>query len=359
MAKHQLFLVHGMGAYDKDWSLDAKQALLDAFGRYSLSKAMGLAGQFDFVEINYNDIFEEIRAIWKENAAEAAGALAALGLADSAANRLVELADVGTRDDFLRTHALDVVMYRFMKPISQRVSQSVRLQILSRLQAFPQNDQPSWSILGHSLGTSVVNDTLHAMFTQTVDGSVLGDRAKPDFVFMVANVARLLWNKGGDFYSSVVRPHTVDSLGICWKYCNFTHALDPFPMVDAFDPPAQWFPDGTTTAQRPIFLFDGEIPARDVQDVNVHGLTHYLSHPSVHSEIINTLAGFQVVTQTEVNTALREWREDTLPAQALKKVQDLLRENTAVPSNWKKIIDMLFNIRSEVLASSKLKDGEG
>jgi hypothetical protein len=97
---------------------------------------------------------------------------------------------------------------------------------------------------------------------------------KPDFVFMVANVGKLLWNKGGDFYSSVVRPHTVDSLGVCWKYCSFVHELDPFPMVDRFNPPASWFPEGTTPAQRPTFLFEGEIPARDVQDVNVHGLTH-------------------------------------------------------------------------------------
>ena len=293
MAKHQLFLVHGMGTYAKDWSLDARQALVDAYNSYALSKSMGLAAQIDFVEINYNDIFDEIRAQWKENATEAAGALSAVGLASQAASRLVELANAASGDDFLRTHVLDVVMYRFMKQISERITNAVRLQILNRLAAFPQDNQPSWSILGHSLGTAVVNDTLQAMFTQTAGGSMLGDRAKPDFVFMVANVSKLLWNKGGDYYSSVVRPHTVDSLGICWKYCSFAHELDPFPMVDPFNPPAAWFPAGTNTAQRPIFLSDVEIPARDIQDINVHGLTHYLSHPLVNSEIINTLTGFK------------------------------------------------------------------
>jgi hypothetical protein len=348
-----------MGSYAKDWSLDAKQVLVDAFNQYPLSKSMGLASQIDFVELNYNDIFEEIRALWKADAAQAAGALAAVGLAQSAANRLVELADAGTRDDFLRTHALDVVMYRFMKQISERAANSVRLQVLTRLQAFPENDRPSWSILAHSLGTSVVNDALHAMFTQTADGSVLGDRMKPDFVFMVANVAKLLWNKGGDFYSSVVRPHTVDSLGVCWKYCNFSHELDPFPRVDEFDPPQRWFPEGTTPAQRPIFLSDGPpIPARDVRDVNVHGLTHYLSHPFVNSEIINTLAGFTVVTAADVRAALQKWREDSLTGDPLKTIKDLMESNTATPSNWKKIIDMLFNIRAAVARTSKLKDGE-
>jgi hypothetical protein len=79
----------------------------------------------------------------------------------------------------------------------------------------------------------------------------------------------------------------------------------------------------------------------------------------VHSEIINTLAGFAVVLPKEVNEALKEWREDSLTGDALKRVRDLLRSNTATPANWKKIIDMLFNIRAVVVATSKLKDGEG
>jgi hypothetical protein len=359
MARHQVFLVNGMGSFAKDWSLDAQQTLTDAFNQYKLVKQFGLTNQFEFVEITYNDIFEELRAQWRANATAASTALVVTGLADVAANRLVQLANGATGEDFWRTHVLDVVLYRFMKPIAERINQSVRLQILSRLQAFPPNDVPSWSVIGHSLGTAVVNDTLHAMFTQPVDGVLLGDRFKPDFVFMVANVAKLLWNRGGDFYSSRVRPHTVDSLGMCWRYCTFRHELDPFARIDAFNPPVHWFPEGLVPAQRETFFQDVRIGATDVRDINVHGLNHYLSHPAVNSVIINTLAGFEAVRATDVNEALRAWRARRLSGVALSAARaDLTALGVAMPQNWHRIIEVLWLFRTLVKNRSALAEGE-
>lgn len=359
MAKHQVFVVHGMGNYSKDWSLDAQRTLTAAFSQYTLVKQLGLTNQFEFVEINYDPIFEEIRQQWKSNASTASVALAAAGLASSAANRLVELANGASGDDFWRTHALDVVLYRFMKPISERITQSVRLQILERLRAFPQNDPHTWSILGHSLGTAVVNDTLHAMFTQPVDGVLLGDSFKPDFVFMVANVAKLLWNRGGDFYSSRVRPHTVDSLGMCWRYCNFRHELDPFARVDPFDPPLHWFPEGLTPAQRATFYANVVIESKDVQDINVHGLNHYLSHPAVHSVLINTLLGFEAVLPADINKALVPWRQSRLSGTALNLTKGKLAALSPTPAqDWTRIVDMLTAFRTLVRNESTLPEGE-
>jgi hypothetical protein len=359
MARHQVFIVHGMGDFNKEWSLDAQKTLASAFNQYTLVKQHGLTNQFEFVEINYNDIFEEIRAQWKTNASAASTALAATGLASSAINSLVNLANGATGNDFWRTHVLDVVLYRFMKPISERVTQAVRLQILDRLKTFPQNDSPSWSVIAHSLGTSIVNDTLHAMFSQPVDGVLLGDRFKPDFIFMVANVAKLLWSRGGDFYSSRVRPHTVDTLGMCWRYCNFHHALDPVPRVDKFDPPAHWFPEGIQPSQRSAFYSDVQIDATDIQDINVHGLNHYLGHPLVNSVIINTLAGFEAVLPTEVNAALVKWRKDRETGPAAKKIKDTLSALLMSNPEWARIIEMLVAFRGVVLSDSTLPDGEG
>lgn len=359
MAKHQVFIVHGMGGFDKDWSLDAQKTLNDAFAQYPLVKQFGLTNQFEFVEIVYNHIFDEIRAQWQANATAASTALVATGLAETAANRLVELANGATGDDFWRTHALDVVLYRFMKPISERITQWVRLQILARLKAFPENDVPSWSVLGHSLGTAVVNDTLHAMFSQAVDGALLGDRFKPDFVFMVANVAKLLWNRGGDFYSSKVRPHTVDALGVCWRYCNFNHELDPFPLVDAFKPPLHWFPEGLSPDQRDTFYANVSIGAADVRDINVHGLNHYLSHPAVNSVLINTLVGFEAVRPKDVSAALTNWRARKLSAGALTLAKGKLKALAgARAQNWLEIIEMLVTLRGLVLKESTLAEGE-
>jgi hypothetical protein len=362
MVRHQVFLVHGMGSFEKDWSLDVQQLLRNAFQQYGRVKALAFGEQIEFVEINYNDIFEDTRALWKTNASAAAAALLAEGLADSAVSRLVELANGASGNNFFSTHVLDVILYRFFRAVRERVQQSVREQILARLDAFPQNARPSWSVIAHSLGTAVTHDTLHGMFTQTVNGLLLGPGFKPDFIFMVANVSKLLWSAGGSFYASAVRPNPVDTAGMCWRYCSFRHELDPIPQVDPFDPPVSWFPEGSTPAERKGLLFNGPpIKAADTQDINVHGLTHYLGHPLVHAEIINTLHGgpVPIIRQAELDAALATWRQSTLAAAALKDAKDALKSAAgAKVGDWKSIIESLTAFRTAVRSMTRLKDGE-
>lgn len=359
MAKHQVFLVHGMGDFQHDWSLGIQKLMRDAYAQYAVTGTIGWDADFQFVELNYSDIFEEIRQQWRENAEAASQALIASGLASAGARQLVNLANGATGDDFFRTHVLDVVLYRFFKPVAERVQQAVRKQILERLNAFPQNDTPPWSILAHSLGTSVTNDTLHAMFTQVVDGQLLGDRFKPDFVFMVANVSRVLWSKGGNFFASAVRPHSLETRGMCFKYCSYNHPLDPFPRVQRFNPPpADWFPPGGDPKSLYEFF---EMKQDDIQDINVHGLSHYLSHPSVHASIFRTLwSSPQLIGDAEIAAAYKSWRKNTLTAakrtQAIKLLKDYAVTGSA---DWTQIVDSIMRFRTDVLErGGSTQDGE-
>jgi hypothetical protein len=348
MAKHQIFLIHGMGSYETGWSLAMQAEIRDSFAAYRKVDALGLIDRFDFVEIVYDDVFEKWRSMWKQDAAAAAAAATALNLDSGVADKLVSLADAPGGDAFFSTHVLDVVLYRYVKPLQQEVSQNVRKQILERLDAFPKGNLPQWSAIAHSLGTAVLNDTLHAMFTQTVDGVLLGDAYMPAYLFMLANVGKVLWNKGGDFYGSVVKPHPTETMGLCWKYCNFKHALDPIPQVDPFDPPAAWFPQHVDKDR--VFA-DVEIPKGDIQDVNVHGLAHYWSHPSVHAEIIRTVTDIpELISQAEENAALKKWRAATLAATAKKEVQAELRALIArQTAPWSKVVERIFDFRRMVL----------
>jgi hypothetical protein len=197
------------------------------------------------------------------------------------------------------------------------------------------------------LGTSVVHDTLHAMFTQPVDGTLLGDAFMPAYVFMVANVSKVLW-KGPNFYLSEVRPHVVDTMGLCWKYGNFDHQLDPFTHVDPFDPPIPWFPEGVPKSR--VYI-DVTIDAGDVQDLNVHALSHYLSHPSVHIPVIRTLADFEeAVSPAEVKKALDTWRKNRLTdkklANAKKELGDLLNRELGP---WEDVVQLLNDYRKLAL----------
>lgn len=61
MAKHQVFLIHGMGNFDKDWSLGMQRQLKDIYASYTKVNNLRLLDDIEFVEIIYNNIFEKWR----------------------------------------------------------------------------------------------------------------------------------------------------------------------------------------------------------------------------------------------------------------------------------------------------------
>lgn len=360
MPNSQLFIIHGMGDYEKDWSLTIQRSIRDTFNSdfYKKVKALGFIEGFDLVEVTYDDVFEDWRRQWKEDAGAAAAAATSLGLDGGIAELLIELAQAPDGDDFFRTHVLDVVMYRFLRPLREEVRQKVRERILARLQAFPIGQLPSWSAIGHSLGTSVLHDSLHAMFTEPVDGMLLGDAYMPEYLFMIANVGKVLWSSGGDFYASKVRPHVLATKGICWKYCNFDHQLDPFTHVDRFDPPAEWFP---AEVDKKRVYASVKLENDHVQHWNVHALSHYWSHPRVHCEIIRTLLDNpKIISATEQAKAVKAWEDSALEGAAKAKLQAELKGLQAkAKAGWAGLVKSLAAFRKRVIELGLYKpDGE-
>lgn len=312
MSKTIIFFVHGMGSYEDTWATGVKDQFKSLFAVYP-----GAASEVDGFQLDsiwYDDVFEKWRTQWKEDAAKAAKAATQLGLDSGMAEELLRLAGSTSGDQFLKTHVLDVVLYRFVKQIRTEVQDRVASQILSRLDAAQGQDLTRWAVVAHSLGTSVMHDSLQAMFTGTPARPALSWSYSPWYLFMVANVGRVLW-PDGNFYRSEVRPHAADYKGMCYHYGNFRHALDPIPQVEPFHPPAPgWLPAG----QKPDTLYtDVEIDASDVQELNVHSLSHYLSHPDVHIPILRTLCWQTVVTPAQQAKALKEWRSKRLQGQLL------------------------------------------
>ena len=358
MSKHQIFLVHGMGNFEPGWSDGVRKRITDAFGAYPKLHDNGWVDKFEFKEINYNDVFEEWRKQWREDAQAAADALTATGLESNAATKLIQAAGAPGGGGFLATHVLDVVAFRFLMPIAQTVCRSVQSQILGHLNSQPTGDALHYSVVAHSLGTSVVYETFHAILTSGVDGngSRLGTAFLPDNMFMVANVAKLLWNRGGNAYPQTLAPDLADGDGLCFSFSNFRHALDPIPVVDRFSPPDAWF---TPTAPKSEVYLDGLIPAADVQDINVHSFEHYLSHPLVHVPMLRTLTGLPSnVTKKELDDALVTWRGNRLANQKLAAAQARLQALAVnATADWAPEVQMLLEIR-QLAQGSKFTDGE-
>jgi hypothetical protein len=215
MSKHQIFLVHGMGNFEAGWSEVVRKRLLDALAEYPTLHDAGFADGLEFKEILYNDSFEAWRTQWREDANAATNALTAVGASSEAVKGLVAAAGAPGGGGFIATHVLDVVAFRFLMPIAQTVCRAVQTQILGHLKAFPANDIPRYSIIAHSLGTSVIYETYQQMLTQVIDGSLLTPAFRPDNVFMVANTGKLLWNRGGGTAYPACCHQTSSTTAVC------------------------------------------------------------------------------------------------------------------------------------------------
>jgi hypothetical protein len=350
MAKHQIFLIHGMGEFESGWSGQIQELIKDLLSRYTKLKAGGWADYFEFKEIVYNDVFEGWRKQWRDDSAAAAQQLTGARLDSLAASRLVEAAGVPSGDGFWRTHVLDVVLYRYLQEVAGAVCTRIENQLLTHLGSF-KPAPPRYTIIAHSLGSAAVYETLHAMLTGP---GGFAPAYRPANVVMIANVAAALWNRGGDCYPSVMAPSLTDHLGLCYHFASFSHPLDPFSNFRRFTPPVTW----TTPPAMPDSFKSVELPARDIAHWNVHAFEHYLGHPAVHIPLLRLLTGYpDMIGPDEEAAALATWRHDN--SSPLHSVEQTVLEGWAAKAatRFEDEIDVLVKFRKRVL-EQPLLDGE-
>ena len=292
-----LFLVHGMGENEPDWSAKVKDKLNEVALRYPRFRQQYPTGDFtdqiDVVEISYDRCFSQYVNRWEEsvtaleefrdvNEAHAGAALEDFSDIIDWVSRKAK----PTEKQFFWSHAVDVLLYRFF-PL---VTDEVRATVLDQMARVLKGKNMRGSVLAHSLGTKVALDCLHLLGTQPFGGGqgfLASNGYFFEYVITVANVSRILGRArpgDPDPYQSVVHPRSTPQSavalpGYCTGFLNFRHGLDPFTLVKPFRP-TNWGGGYYT-------------PEADLQhiaaDWNVHGFTHFLDHPAVHVPILNAL----------------------------------------------------------------------
>jgi len=315
MPKHLIFLVHGMGTHPEKWSEGTRKLLTDAYNSYPDLNIIPLEDRFEFVEICYDNIFEDIRKRWKNESESILKVMGANGLDGDLIKKLVEAGQYPSKDNFLWTHVLDVLLYRFAPTVSMAVRVTVANQIMKRLDTG--GEIPAWSVLAHSLGTSVAHDTLNDLYHTAVPGksklSLSTGDTSAELVMMVANVSRVLELTSDLVYSSYLRPSsTILPDRVCRYYFSVAHRRDPFTWFKTFDPPPPW-PDAVSTSNFKA------LQVRHLLDWNVHDLNHYLKGPQVHIPLFRYLAAaikkFVDEWQTGSWAKIDEVLENILPHQ--------------------------------------------
>ena len=347
MANHTIFLLHGMGKYgtvgadgiykpDTDgWFKQAEAALKGAYDDHIKAGIGGGAkfeDQFEVVGINYDSWFEIYRFAWAKQAKEwtkIQEGWAGLGLPGDWLDKIGKFLSGADKDDFGWTHALDVVLY-VHRLIRDAAVSGVISDIANKLEKTP----TTWSMIGHSLGTSVMHDTFAGVAARVGQKSVM----PPRLVCSVANVARALTNSDVDAYGDFLAPGAEGFRPRA--YLNFNHALDFIAQIDPFDPRSgAWASNHSYYNYSKLSQYYIDPGALDWKGVSVtdaiktllpHGFGHYMMQPEVTAilwpKLLNLSPGhtFQKIS-SEVAEANRQKRDKDVQEALQKHVEGLLK----------------------------------
>ena len=349
---HVIFLVHGMGGHKKAWSSGIQKAIQGYYdpATYAfIRKYHPFKDHFEFVEINYNDLFDEYLAEAKKQADKLGDWSKLARPVDfdelGILKHFVELAGKAPSGNFAVTHLADVAFY-IATDLGELVKNAIARQISDRLK--PGSFDPavdSWSVIAHSLGTRVITEVLQAGFTALPSLRSFG---KARLVMMVANTSRLLEKyspiNAGDVYHNVVYPSVDAASGVCAYYVTVTHRLDPVAFVEEFDPPST-FGDGRTRLDEVYHTV--KLQQTDITSKEIHDLEHYFRHPKVHTTLFRYLlpgTGGRQPTQKEMDDAMEAYEKETL----LAKVTDVWRNSLAELKNRRTVqIKEIFDLWEE------------
>lgn len=347
--KHLLFLIHGMGKHADGWSAGMEGAIREAFKDVPALKTFEFDDFFEFVPIRYDQHFDDLRKQWAKMGKDLMkflGPLATEGELDATSKFIVKLAKAASaleKDDFTRTHMLDVFLYRFATQSRHTVRAKLGEQILKRLDKLDKTSLIRWSVIAHSLGTSVAHDTLHEMFSAPGKMQTkLGQLVFPSALVMLANVSRVL-ESDIDVYTSLVAPGApADPQRFAVRqYINAFHEFDPIPAASPFEPVSTW----PAPAVRQDELYTSR-RISDIEDLNVHAAEHHLRNPRVYGPMFNALLETRIMSSDDIDAAYTRYRA-TLPVTQISQLIDQLKSFNpkagdsflAIVKKWRDFLD--------------------
>jgi hypothetical protein len=296
MSSNQILIViHGMGSHtDESFKKEIINAANKALTRYDIDRYKDKKFE-DFVQVlpvSYDEIFEKVRQRFVQSNKPIAEFLASnpdIGASQSiiqkASNMQAKLGD----DDFLQTHALDVLLYL------TNVGEWVRIEVGEKItQIVHDNPNTPINFLAHSLGTDVLHDTLSKIMKTDAPKdapSLDPNLIKFNSLWLFANVSRLLNNYSGQThpYQSIVKP---GDLGCTRFFFNIRHVLDPFTRPMMFDPKLSdnWV--------KP-FVYKNDyfsIVTESVSRKNTHSIAGYIEDPKVSIPFLRFMMNFKATS---------------------------------------------------------------
>lgn len=331
MAKRIVFVLHGIGEHGDDWGQPIADLLAKLWDETrGLRDMYSFAERFEVVPLRYDQKFETLRKRWRNDWNSVSALLNATPGVPAAVHSFAEASFApGTRQSFVTTHLLDLLLYRFVPSCREWICQSVALQIMEALSRNPQSANGEWTLIAHSMGTSVAHDALHGWLSHEWDDVGVPPEGfmKGRALVMLANCSRLLERKGTDakgwdVYRSRVRPG-VSTRGSFHNYLSVAHKLDPVPRPKLFEPIRNVWPSTDPEDWQRYW----EIRLSRVTDANVHDFAHYLRDPEVYLRLFELIGSRHWITNDDRSEAEARYRalEDAVNKKAIGKAIKLAK----------------------------------
>lgn len=291
MATHYILCVHGIGAHSNNWIEDQDdggqsfQALFQNVVDTYPAVKNELDGKVKLVSIHYNDYFEKVIAHWQTHLETLLSFQGSRELMLSSQDYVKEIAvkakQAEDAQEFWRTHIMDLVLFAGLGSIKEPVLLYVAEQILKHCRDAGPYDK--FSIIGHSMGTSVVEKSLKKLYNEGVKGDTLKGDLKFRSICLIANCAYMLSRDHGSFYVSDFKPNAAND-GMCERMLNVNHRWDPVGQFMPFDPDTEmdWLKPEDTWRYNDIRL-------KRLSSPNVHAINHYFRDPAFHIPYLRML----------------------------------------------------------------------
>ena len=333
-----MFLVHGIGQRASDGAVDGPADAAASWSKVPVELLMKLARKYqsdiDFslnpsptgiriVPLSYCDIIVRQLEAWDEfGSSDVAGAFSAK-FPSMGAGRLGQLKGISKRDSGLFWGGpVDVLLYRLF--LDGDIRTHVREQIANGLIGSSVGGVlPTCSFICHSMGTSVLHDTLAELLASPQQ---FGGFANMDIHLYasIANVSKVLQGRFNP-NDSPVRPLGTPSearLPACVRtFVNAHNTTDPVAHIGMFRP--KWDP---TVCD---YL---EVEVAKLKWVDVHGLAHYLENPSVHIPILRAACQITIDAAKE-KKAIKTW-EDSKGDNCPESLEVLKKKVQKLKADW-------------------------
>jgi len=289
--KQVLILIHGMGDHTAEsFQEQVVNASNNALKRYESYRDLQFEEKVHLYSIGYNHLFEDLRQEFAESGsnlkvfiASKLGNVDLPGYINDLADMQADLSD----DSFLYTHVLDVIFYLTLK------GEQVRLYVAEKIVEFIQAHQETTriNILAHSLGTAVMHDTLHKLYSEGFGNGIRLDKTRQPVhtLWTFANVSEIITKLSGLTrpLDSVVKPGTGGCVGV---FYNIFHRFDIFTLkqINRFDPRLA---DNWVSS----FIYEDAYSRYITEKVNrknTHSIESYIEDPLVCHNFFNTLFNF-------------------------------------------------------------------